>query len=104
MHSRHLYAPLCGIFGFHSVNVAHYASVIRAKSSTNCGAHLTESNFPTHSGLRSFFAALVPLRGKWSESESSTIPPPSFAAPLLPQSPPVYLIIHKMETIKYKKP
>ena len=28
-HSRHLHAPLCGRFVPHSVNVAHYASLIR---------------------------------------------------------------------------
>ncbi len=49
IHSRHMHAPLCGRFGFHSVNVAHYASLIRAKSPTNCDAHLTESNFQTRS-------------------------------------------------------
>ncbi|MEH2932432.1 DUF6783 domain-containing protein [Candidatus Ventrimonas sp. KK005] len=27
------------------VNIAHYASLIRAKSPTNGNAHLTESNF-----------------------------------------------------------
>ena len=51
IHSRHLHAPLCGIFGSHSVNVAHYASLIRVKSPTNCDAHLTESNFQTRSNL-----------------------------------------------------
>ncbi|MEH2929940.1 DUF6783 domain-containing protein [Candidatus Ventrimonas sp. KK005] len=25
IHSRHLHAPLCDLFGSHSVNVAHYA-------------------------------------------------------------------------------
>ena len=52
IHSRHLHAPLCGIFGPHSVNVVlHYASLIRAKSPTNCDAHLTESNFQTRSSV-----------------------------------------------------
>ena len=49
IHSRQVHAPLCGIFGPHSVNVAHYASLIRVKSPTNCDAHLTESNFQTRS-------------------------------------------------------
>ncbi|NBH19355.1 hypothetical protein D3Z58_13835 [Clostridiaceae bacterium] len=49
IHSRHLHAPLCGIFGSYSVNVAHYVSLIRAKSPANCDAHLTESNFQTRS-------------------------------------------------------
>ena len=47
-----MHAPLCGIFGSHSVNVAHYASLIRVKSPTNCDAHLTESNFQTRSSLQ----------------------------------------------------
>ena len=51
IHSRHMHAPLCGRFGSHSVNVAHYASLIRVKSPTNCDAHLTESNFQTRSRL-----------------------------------------------------
>ena len=46
-----MHAPLCGIFGPHSVNVAHYASLIRVKSPTNCDAHLTESNFQTRSSF-----------------------------------------------------
>ncbi len=50
IHSRHLHAPLCGRFVPHSVNVAHYASLIRDKSPANCDAQLTESNFKTHSG------------------------------------------------------
>ena len=49
IHSRQVHAPLCGIFGYHSVNAAHYTSLIRAKSPTNCDAHLTESNFKTRS-------------------------------------------------------
>ncbi|MEO2560434.1 MAG: DUF6783 domain-containing protein [[Clostridium] symbiosum] len=47
IHSCHLHAPLCGIFGPNSVSVAHYASFIRAKSPTKCDAQLTESNFQT---------------------------------------------------------
>ncbi|WP_349771036.1 DUF6783 domain-containing protein, partial [Hungatella effluvii] len=31
-HSRHLHAPLRGIFGPNSVSVAHYASFIGTKS------------------------------------------------------------------------
>ena len=49
IHSCHLHAPLCGKFIPHSVNVAHYASLIRDKSPANCDAQLTESNFKTHS-------------------------------------------------------
>ena len=39
-HSRNLHAPLCGIFCPNSVVVAHYDALIRAKSPTNCDAHL----------------------------------------------------------------
>ena len=52
IHSRHLHAPLCGIFAPNSVNVARYASLIGAKSPTKCDAQLTESNFQTHSRAR----------------------------------------------------
>ncbi|GEM_PF-3084006 len=48
-HSRHLHAPLRGIFGPNSVSVAHYASFIRAKSPTKCDAQLAESIFQTRS-------------------------------------------------------
>lgn len=51
-HSCNLYAPLCGIFYLHSVDVARYAALIQAKSPTNCGIHLTESIFQTRSKLR----------------------------------------------------
>ena len=40
-HSRHLHAPLCGIFSPHSVAVARYAALIRRKSPTNCDMQLT---------------------------------------------------------------
>ena len=56
IHSRHLHAPLCGRFGPHSVNVAHYASLIRVKSPTNWNAHLAESNFQTRSSSRWIFS------------------------------------------------
>ena len=49
IHSDKLHAPLCGIFGSNSVSVARYASLIGAKSPTNCDAHLVESNFQTRS-------------------------------------------------------
>ncbi|MEY8393274.1 DUF6783 domain-containing protein [Lachnospiraceae bacterium 45-P1] len=49
IHSRHLHAPLCGIFGSNSLNVAHYAAFIWAKSPTKRSAQLPESNFQTHS-------------------------------------------------------
>ncbi|WP_334298409.1 DUF6783 domain-containing protein [[Clostridium] symbiosum] len=44
-----LHAPLRGIFGPNSVSVAHYASLIRAKSPTKCDSQLAESNFKTDS-------------------------------------------------------
>ena len=52
IHSRHLYAPLRGIFGPNSVNVARYASLIGTKSPTKWDAQLTESNFQTHPKAR----------------------------------------------------
>ena len=52
IHSRHLHAPLCGIFGPNSVNVARCASLIGTKSPTKCAAQLTESNFQTRSSPR----------------------------------------------------
>ena len=55
IHSRQVHAPLCGIFGPHSVNAAYYASLIRVKSPTNCDAHLTESNFQTRSSTTANF-------------------------------------------------
>ena len=48
-HSYNLHAPICGIFCLHSVDVARYAALIQAKSPTNCGIHLAESNFQTRS-------------------------------------------------------
>ena len=44
-HSRNLHAPLCGRFHPNSVAVARYGALIRAKSPTNCDAHLAESLF-----------------------------------------------------------
>ncbi|MEY8395263.1 DUF6783 domain-containing protein [Lachnospiraceae bacterium 45-P1] len=49
IHSRHLHAPLCGIFGPNSLNVAHYAAFLWAKSPTKWNAQLPESNFQTRS-------------------------------------------------------
>ena len=48
-HSSNLHAPICGRFCLHSVDVAHYAALIQAKSPTNCNAHLAESIFQTRS-------------------------------------------------------
>ncbi len=56
-HSCQLYAPLCGIFGPHSVNAARCASLIQVKSPAKCDAHLTESIFQTRS------SAAVPFIG-----------------------------------------
>ncbi|RHR57820.1 hypothetical protein DWX10_01715 [Clostridium sp. AF18-27] len=52
MHFRHLHAPLRGIFGPNSVNVARYAFLIGTKSPAKCDAQLTESNFRTRPGPR----------------------------------------------------
>ncbi|WP_394913916.1 DUF6783 domain-containing protein [uncultured Robinsoniella sp.] len=49
IHSRHLHAPLCGIFAPNSGYVARYAPFIRDKSPTKCDAQLPESNFKTRS-------------------------------------------------------
>ena len=51
-HSRNLHAPLCGIFRPNSVAVARYCTLIRAKSPTNCDAHLAESLFQTRSNSK----------------------------------------------------
>ena len=50
-HFRNLHAPLCGIFHPNSVAVARYGALIRAKSPTNCDAHLAESLFQTRSKI-----------------------------------------------------
>ena len=52
IHSHHLHAPLRGIFGPNSVNVARYAFLIGTKSPAKCDAQLTESNFRTRPGPR----------------------------------------------------
>ncbi|WP_325064512.1 MULTISPECIES: DUF6783 domain-containing protein [Clostridia] len=39
------------MFHPNSVAVAHYGALIRAKSPTNCDAHLAESLFQTRSNL-----------------------------------------------------
>ena len=51
IHYRHLHAPLRGIFGPNSVNVARYASLIGTKSPTKWDAQPTESNFQTRSRI-----------------------------------------------------
>ena len=51
-HSYNLHASICGIFCLHSVDVAHYAAFIQAKSPANCNAHLAESIFQTRSSLK----------------------------------------------------
>ncbi|MFQ9878602.1 MAG: DUF6783 domain-containing protein [Ruminococcus sp.] len=53
-HSRNLHAPLCGRFCPNSVAVARYGALIRAKSPTNCDAHLAESLFQTRSSIPEF--------------------------------------------------
>ena len=66
-HSCNLHAPLCGIFHPNSVAVARYGALIRAKSPTNCDAHLAESLFQTRSkGVKqNHYARIVyPAEGK----------------------------------------
>ncbi|WP_432764206.1 DUF6783 domain-containing protein [Hungatella hominis] len=48
IHFCHLHAPFRGRFAPNSLNVAHYAALIRDKFPTKCDVHLTESNFQTH--------------------------------------------------------
>ncbi len=64
-HSRNLHAPLCGIFHPNSVAVARYGALIRAKSPTNCDAHLAESLFQTRStaigGIRIYTVKIISL-------------------------------------------
>ena len=55
-HSRNLHASLCGIFCPNSVVVARYDALIRAKSPTNCDAHLAESLFQTRSRFQESFS------------------------------------------------
>ncbi|WP_395028679.1 DUF6783 domain-containing protein [Robinsoniella sp.] len=47
--SRHLHAPLCGIFAPNSGYIARYVPFIRDKSPTKYDAQLPESNFITRS-------------------------------------------------------
>ncbi|WP_394916151.1 DUF6783 domain-containing protein [uncultured Robinsoniella sp.] len=49
IHSRHLHAPLSGIFAPNSGYVARYAPFIRDKSPTKCDVQLSESNFKIRS-------------------------------------------------------
>ena len=53
IHSCHLHAPFRGRFAPNSLNVAHYAALIRDKSPTKCDVHLTESNFQTRPNVHS---------------------------------------------------
>ncbi|MHA9738439.1 DUF6783 domain-containing protein [Robinsoniella peoriensis] len=47
IHSRHLHAPLSGIFALNSGFEAGCAPFIRDKSPTKCDAQLPESNLKT---------------------------------------------------------
>ena len=40
-----MHAPLCGRFYLYSVDLACYIALIRAKSFTNCDAHLAKAFF-----------------------------------------------------------
>ncbi|WP_334304621.1 DUF6783 domain-containing protein [Blautia faecis] len=44
-----MHAPFCGRFHSNSAYVARYGTLIRAKSPTNCDAHLAESLLQTSS-------------------------------------------------------
>ncbi|MEY8396288.1 DUF6783 domain-containing protein [Lachnospiraceae bacterium 45-P1] len=63
-----MHAPLCGIFGPNSLNVAHYAAFIWAKPPTKWNAQLPESNFQTHSRQRTAGGEQQPVKtGKWKK-------------------------------------
>ena len=51
IHFCHLHAPFRGRFAPNSLNVAHYAALIRNKFPTKCDVHLTESNFQKRPGV-----------------------------------------------------
>ncbi|WP_342979941.1 MULTISPECIES: DUF6783 domain-containing protein [unclassified Ruminococcus] len=67
-HSRNLHAPLCGIFHPNSVAVARYGALIRAKSPTNCDAHLAESLFQTRSSASRKFSIIFLPSGVITDS------------------------------------
>ncbi|WP_083267385.1 DUF6783 domain-containing protein [Robinsoniella peoriensis] len=54
IHSRHLHAPLYGIFAPNSGYAVRCAPFIRDKYPTNCDARLSESNFQTRSSGGAF--------------------------------------------------
>ena len=61
-HFRNLHAPLCDRFYPNSVAVARYGALIRAKSPTNCDAHLAESLFQTRSKVKFYFLLFKTFR------------------------------------------
>ncbi|WP_394921440.1 DUF6783 domain-containing protein [uncultured Robinsoniella sp.] len=61
MHSRHLHAPLCGIFAPNSGYIVRLSLFIRDKSPTNCDAQPSESNFKTHSSLNQFTSMIFSM-------------------------------------------
>ena len=64
-HSRNLHAPLCGRFHPNSVAVARSGALIRAKSPTNCDAHLAEKLFQTRSGTTMI---VIAFPARWGSS------------------------------------
>ena len=73
-HSRNLHAPLCGRFHPNSVAVARYGALIRAKSPTNCDAHLAESLFQTRSRAclkKAFCKMCVTICGRFRPDEGA---------------------------------
>ncbi|WP_394915140.1 DUF6783 domain-containing protein [uncultured Robinsoniella sp.] len=51
IHSRHLHAPLSGIFAPNSGYVVRLSPFSRDKSPTKCDVQLSESNFKTRSNI-----------------------------------------------------
>ncbi|MBE7724068.1 MAG: hypothetical protein E7244_06400 [Enterocloster citroniae] len=76
IHSRHLHAPLRGIFGPNSVNVARYAFLIGTKSPTKWDAQLTESNFQTHPRPASPAASVHPTHPHSAHGRNPPHPSP----------------------------
>ena len=57
----------CGMFCPNSIAVVRYGALIRAKSPTNCDAHLAESLFQTRSSMFSIKIP-YPLAASWTKT------------------------------------
>ena len=86
IHSSHLHAPLCGIFGSNSGYIARYAPFILPKAPTNCDIHLAESNFQTRS--RRFGDALIAACEKYNRKEEKSAEKEKRKPELLPMITP----------------